>query len=147
MEAIQILTEPLVIIAIAIGVFTFRVIYLARRLKSASRDPTFADLRALEDAKKALDKHKESLDEAKGALQANLGGARDTLRHYKAPYKASVDVRRKGIEKSMDDLDRFDEPLERAKAEQKGAFRGGFASAQRLYKEALPRKTHRAPKD
>lgn len=141
------LTNPLVIIVIAIGVFVGRVVYVAKRLKAAARDVTFADLRALEEAKKALDSHKESLDAAKQTLAGNIGSARDTLRHYKRPYNRSVEGRRKAIEARMNELGKFDEPLTKARAEQKDAVHKGIRDAKKLYKEALPRKTHRAPKD
>ncbi len=139
--------NPFVIILIAVGVFTGRVFYLAKRLKAASKDVTFADLRALEEAKKALDAHKQSLDMAKRTLSGNIGASRDTLRHYKRPYTNSVEGRRREIETSMKELDKFDEPLTRARAEQKEALHKGIRDAKKLYKGALPHKTHRAPKD
>lgn len=148
MDAIlDFLTQPLTIVVIAIAVFTGRVMYLAKRLKSAARNPTLVDLRALEEAKKALDAHRQSLDVARETLSGNLGGARDTLRTYKRPFARSVESRRKGIARAMDDLGRFGEPLTEAKAEQKAAFRQGIKEAKALYKKALPRKVHRAPKD
>src|SRR4030067_379549 len=106
MDVIQVLTEPLVIIAIAIGVFTLRVIYLAKRLKTASKDLTFADLRALDEAKKGLNAHKDSLEVAREPPQETRGGARDPLRHYDAPFTKTVEDRRKGIESVMDDLEK-----------------------------------------
>jgi len=148
MDAIlEFLTQPLTVVVIAIAVFVGRVMYLAKRLKSAARNPTLVDLRALEEAKKALDAHRESLDVAKETLSGNLGGARDTLRTYKKPFARSVESRRSEIARAMDDLGRFDEPLTDAKAQQKAAFRQGFKDAKALYKKALPRKVHRAPKD
>ncbi|OGS62775.1 MAG: hypothetical protein A3K59_01495 [Euryarchaeota archaeon RBG_19FT_COMBO_69_17] len=140
MDVIQVLTEPLVIIAIAIGVFTLRVIYLAKRLKTASKDLTFADLRALDEAKKGLNAHKDSLEVARETLQENLGGARDTLRHYDAPFTKTVEDRRKGIESVMDDL-------EKSRSGYKDEYRRGIKEARKIVRDAFPRKTHRAPKD
>jgi len=143
----NLLADPLFVVLLAIGIFAGRVVYLAKKLKAAARSPMFADLRALEEAKRSLDRHKESLEEARETLSENLGGARDTLRHYKRSYDASVTTRKKGIESSMKDLDRFDEPLRKAKASQKEALVSGFKDAKKLYKTALPRKTHRSHKD
>lgn len=141
------LTQPLVIILIAIGVFTGRVFYLAKRLRSASRKPTLADLRALEEAQKALDAHHESLNVARETLRQNLGSARDTLRHYKGPLNTSVEGRRKGIEDAMKNLDEFKDPLDKARAGKDAAFKSGLKDAKKLVRDALPRKTHRSPKD
>jgi len=146
MDALALLTDPLVIVLLAIGVFAGRVFYLARKLKSAARDLTFADLRALEEAKRALNAHKESLGAAKRTLAGNLGSSRDTLRHYKRPYLSSVEGRRKNIEVAMRELDMYDKPLAEAREQQKEAFRRGIKDARKAVREALPRKTHRAPK-
>lgn len=137
------LTQPLVILIIAIGVFVGRVLFLAKRLKSASRSATLADMRALDEAKQSLDKHRESLEQAKGTLTANLGGARDTLRTYKRPLNVAIEGRRKDIEATM-------KSLEAGKDAQKKEFdkvrsQTAFSDAKRLYKTALPRKTHRQP--
>lgn len=141
------LTQPLVIILLAVVVFTGRVMYLAKRLRSASRHPTLADLRALEEAQKALDAHHESLEVARGALHNNLSGARDTLRHYKGPLNSSVEGRRKGIENAMKDLSEFKDPLDRARAGREAAYKGGLKDAKKIIRDSLPRKPRRAPKD
>lgn len=136
-------TNPLVILIIAVGVFTGRVYFLARRLKSAARHPSLADLRALDEARAALDKHRESLAEAKGTLAGNIGGARDTLRTYRKPLDRAVEGRRRDIEASMKalEVDREAQKREFDKVRNQTAFR----DAKRLYKDALPRKTHRSP--
>lgn len=141
------LTQPLVLALVAIGVFTGRVFYLAKRLRSASRTPTLADLRALEDAKKALDAHHESLEVARGTLHENLGGARDTLRHYKGALDRSVEGRHRQIEDAMKDLGDFKDPLDRARAGRDAAYKGGLKEAKKLVKDSLPRKPRRSPKD
>jgi len=135
---LQFVTQPLVIVLIAIGVFVGRVVYLAKRLKSASKHLTLADMRALDEAKRSLDKHRESLEEAKGTLTQNLGGARDTLRGYKRPLNKAVDGRRQELETSI-------KGLAPGKELEKIRKQSAFSDAKRLYKTALPRKTHRSP--
>lgn len=140
---LALVTNPLAILLIAIGVFTGRVFYLAKRLKSASRGVTLADMRALEEARRSLDKHRESLDEAKGTMASSIGGARDTLRTYRRPLNVAIQSRRKDIEDSM-------KSLAATKDSQKKEFdkvrkQTAFSDAKRLYKTALPRKTHRSP--
>ncbi len=135
---LQFITQPLVIVLIAVGVFVGRVLYLAKRLKSASKNFTLADMRALEEAKRSLDRHRESLEEAKGTLTKNLGGARDTLRGYRKPLDRAVDGRRQGLETSIKNLSPAKE-LEKIRAQ------SAIKDAKRLYKNALPRKTHRTP--
>ncbi len=148
------ITQPWMIALIAVVVFTLRVIYLAKRLRSVARHPTLADLRALEEAKKSLDAHHESLEVAKGTLQRNLGGARDTLRHYKEPLDSSVRGRKKGLQSAMNGLQDFDAPLEgardtlnQARDGSKAAHRSALASAKKTYKDTIPRHRHGAPKD
>ena len=135
---LQFVTQPLVIVLIAIGVFVGRVVYLAKRLKSASKHLTLADMRALDEAKRSLDKHRESLDAAKGTLTQNLGGARDTLRAYKRPLNKAVDGRRQQLETSI-------KGLAPGKELEKIRKQSAFSDAKKLYKTALPRKTHRSP--
>jgi len=135
---LQFVTQPLVIVLIAIGVFVGRVVYLAKRLRSASKHLTLADMRALDEAKRSLDKHRESLEEAKGTLTQNLGGARDTLRGYKRPLNKAVDGRRQELETSI-------KGLAPGKELEKIRKQSAFSDAKRLYKTALPRKTHRSP--
>ncbi len=135
---LQFVTQPLVIVLIAIGVFVGRVVYLAKRLKSASKHLSLADMRALDEAKRSLDKHRESLDEAKGTLTRNLGGARDTLRGYKRPLNKAVDSRRQQLETSI-------KGLAPGKELEKIRKQSAFSDAKKLYKTALPRKTHRSP--
>jgi len=142
MVDLELFADPLVVILIAIGVFVLRVVFLAKRLKAAAKDLTFADLRALEEAKRFLNAHKESLEDAKNTLQESLGGARDTLRNFDAPFTQTVEARRKGIKAAMDDL-------VKSRAGYKDEFRKGIKDAKKLYKQAMPRKTHRdsSPKD
>lgn len=141
------ITQPWVIVLIAVVVFTGRVVYLARRLKSVARHATLADLRALEEAKKSLDEHHRSLDNAKATLEGNLGGARDTLRTYKGSLTASVEGRKRGLESAMKDLGDYTTPIAKAREEAKTAAGRSLNEAKILYKTAMPRKTHRAPKD
>src|SRR3989304_5256018 len=131
MDVIQVLTEPLVIIAIAIGVFTLRGVYLAKRLKTASKDLTFPDLPAPAQAKKGLNAHKDSLGAARETLQENLGGARDPLRHYDAPFTKTVEDRRKGIESVMDDL-------EKSRSGDKHEYRRGIKEGRKIVRAAFP---------
>lgn len=135
------LTQPLMVLVIAIGVFTGRVIILARRLKSAGRAPLLADTRALEEAQKALDSHRASLQVARDTVKENLGGARDTLRDYKGTLNASIERRHHDIAASM-----------RTREEQKKEFdalrdQKAFRDAKQLIRSSAPRRTHRAPKD
>ncbi len=134
MDAIlSFVTQPFGVALIATLVFLGQVIYLARRLKSASRNLLLADTRALEEAQKALGSHRESLAAARGTITENLGGARDALRTYKSTLQTSIAERRREIEWSMRGYD--------ALREQKA-----YKDAKRLVHDALPRKTHRAPK-
>ncbi len=135
------LTQPLVILVVAIGVFTGRVVIVARRLKSGSRSPMLADTRALEEAQRALDSHRASLQIARDTVAENLGGARDTLREYKAPLNRSIESRKHDIAASM-----------RTREEQKKEFEAlrdqkAFKDAKKLVRSSLPHKTHRSPKD
>ncbi len=135
------LTQPVTVLVIAVAVFTGRVVYLARRLRSASHTPMLADTRALEEAQRALDSHRESLAMAKETVAQNLGGARDTLREYKEPLTSSIESRRRDIAVSM-----------RTREVQKAEFdalrdQKPFKDAKKLVRKSLPRKTHRSPKD
>lgn len=145
------ITQPPVLILIAILVFIGRVMYLARHLRSAARSPTFADLRALEEAKKSLDAHHESIEAARGTLRNSLGASRDTLRHYKGPYANSIETRRKGLGDAMSGLETFKAPLEKAQEDQKTAYKAGLKKAKAIYKQSIPRKPRQAregaPKD
>ena len=87
------------------------------RRRSARRNPNALDVLALEEAKKALDRHRESLDGARRARDGTIEWARDSLRTYKAPLADAVDDRRKGLESEMKAVDRFDAPLKAAKAQ------------------------------
>jgi hypothetical protein len=140
-------TQPLIVALIGIVVFTGRVILVARRLRSASRSPSLADLRALDEAKMALDTHRKSLDGARETLERNIGGARDTLRHYKGPLNTSVEGRRRGIEDAMKNLEDFKDPLDRARAGRDTAYKQGLKDAKKIVQDAMPRKIHRARKD
>ncbi len=134
-------TQPAVIVIIAIAVFTGRVLYMAKRLRSASRTPLLADTRALEEAQKALDSHHESLQIARDTVTQNLGGARNTLRDYKAPLTTSIESRKRDISASMNTREAQKKEFE-ALRDQKP-----FKDAQKLVRNSLPRKTHRSPKD
>lgn len=149
MVGLELLADPLVVILLAIGVFLVRVVFLAKRLKAASKHVTFADLRALEEAKRSLNAHKESLEAAKGTIQKNLGGARDTLRSYDAPFTKSIEDRREGIKAAMDGLVESRAGYKDEFRKGKDEFRKGIKDAKAFYKQAMPRKTHRgsSPKD
>lgn len=86
-----------------------------RRRKSAERNPLFADVRALQDAKRTLSAHRESIADAKRAREAGIESGRDSLRQYKRPLSTSVTGRRAELERAMKAVDRFDEPLRAAK--------------------------------
>lgn len=132
MDALTLLQDPLVVVGLAITIFVVRVMILAKRLKSAAANPTLADVRALAEAKKSLDKHKESLRDARGTMTGSLEGARDTLRHYR-------------------------KPLDRARSERREAISGplkheAFEEAKKLYRSARPKPkravaSREAPKD
>ena len=139
--SLALLTQPVVIALIAIGVFTGRVIILARHLKSASRSPTLADTRALEEAQKALDSHRASLQAARDTVTQNLGGARNTLREYKAPLNTSIETRRQVIASSLKTRERQKEAFDAIKDQK------AFRDAKKLIHEAVPRSSRHAPKD
>jgi seryl-tRNA synthetase len=135
------LTQPLVILIVAVGVFTGRVVIVARRLRSASRSPMLADTRALEEAQRALDSHRTSLQDARDTVTKNLGGARDTLRDYKAPLNTSIESRRRDIAASM-----------RTREDQRKEFEAlrdqkAFKDAKKLVRNSVPHKPRRSPKD
>jgi len=135
------ITQPAVIAVIAIAVFTGRVLYMAKRLRSASRTLLLADTRALEEAQKSLDSHRESLQIARDTVTQNLGGARDTLRDYKAPLETSIESRKRDISASMKTREMQKKEFD-ALRDQKP-----FKDAKKLVRNSLPRKTHRSPKD
>lgn len=128
------ITEPPMVLLIAIAVFVAQVVYLARRLKAASRNLQFADTTALDEAQKALTSHRDSLESAKGTITQNLGRARDELRNYKRPLEVSIEDRRLEIERSMKGYPEL--------REQKA-----FQDAKKLVHDVVPRSTRHAPKD
>lgn len=134
-------TQPVIILVIAIAVFVGRVIFLAKRLRSASRTPLLADTRALEEAQKALDSHHESLQIARDTVTQNLGGARDTLRDYREPLTTSIETRKRDISASMKIRDVQKKEFEELRGQKP------FRDAKKLVRSSLPHKTHRAPKD
>jgi len=109
-------TNPWLVVLLALLIFAGRVIILAKRLKAAARNPTLVDLRALDEAKKALDAHHHSLDEAKRTRDREIEGARDALRNYKRPLKKAVDGRRGELAAEMKALAHFDAALVAARA-------------------------------
>lgn len=64
------------IIPLAVGVFALRAVMLARRLKTAARDPTLADIRAHKDARQNLRVHREELDAVLASPKAHLASAK-----------------------------------------------------------------------
>ncbi len=138
---LSILTQPWVVVLIAVGAFVGRVIYLARRLKSAARAPLLADTRALEEAQRALDAHRESLAEAKETLSGNLGGARDMLRQYRRPLNRSIETRRRDLESGMKSRETTKKEFD-AVREQKA-----FKEAKQLLRRGSGHKPHGSPKD
>ncbi|HEX9339856.1 MAG TPA: hypothetical protein VF992_01610 [Thermoplasmata archaeon] len=85
------------------------------RRRPTRRDPNAPAVRALAEAKKALDRHRESLDAARRARDGSIERARDSLRGYKASLANAVDGRRKGLEIEMKSVERFDAPLRAAR--------------------------------
>lgn len=124
---LQLLADPLPVVALAILIFVVRVMLLAKRLRWAASHPTAADRKALREARKALDAHKESLDEAKGTLSGNLEGAWASLRHYRKPLHRA----------------RSDKTTALGKAMQQTALE----DAKKLYRSNRPRKRRRARDD
>jgi len=102
--------DPLVVIALALALFVVRVFYMARRLKAAAKNPSLTDLRALEDAKRSLEAHKESLAAARRTLSGNIEGSRDTLRHYRSPLDRARSARHEAIGEALGQT-----PFEQAK--------------------------------
>jgi hypothetical protein len=135
------ITQPWVVILIGVFVFVGRVIYLAKRLKSAARAPLLADTRAQEEAQRALDAHHESLAQAKETLSGNLGGARDTLRHYKRPLDRSIEARRRELEIGLKTREEGKKEFD-ALRDQKA-----FKDAKKLVRGGSTHRPHRAPKD
>jgi hypothetical protein len=123
MELLDLLRDPVGVVALALAIFVVRVMFLAARLRSAARHPTLADLRALEDAKKALDMHRASLGGAKSTLSESLEAARDILRRYRTPITTARTMKRESIERSMADLRQYKHAYERAVEEEREAIR------------------------
>lgn len=86
-----------------------------KRRGSPLRDPNRPDVRALDDARKSLERHHESFDDAKQTLEGEIEEARDTLRGYKNPLSNAVEDRRGGLEREMKSVRHFDAPLKAAK--------------------------------
>jgi ABC-type transporter Mla subunit MlaD len=135
------LTQPWVVILVAIGVFVGRVVYMARRLKSAARAPLLADTRALEEAQRALEAHRESLAQARETLSGNLGDARDTLREYREPLDRSIQSRRRDLESGMKSREASKKEFE-ALREQKA-----FKDAKQILRRGSAHKPHGSPKN
>ncbi len=135
------LTQPWMVILLAVAIFVLRVIYLAKRLKSAARAPLLADTRALEEAQRALDAHHDSLNQAKETLAGNLGGARDTLRRYRQPLDRSIETRRHDLETGMKTREASKKEFDSLR-EQKA-----FQEARQMLRRTSAHKPHRAPKD
>ncbi len=135
------LTQPWMVILIAIGVFVGRVVYLARRLKSAARAPLLADTRALEEAQRALDAHHDSLNQAKETLSGNLGNARDTLRTYRRPLDRSIETRRRDLESGMKTREASKKAFDSIRQQK------AFQDAKEILRHGSAHKPHRAPKD
>jgi len=135
------LTQPWMVILIAVAVFVGRVVYLAKRLKSASHAPLLADTRALEEAQRALNAHHDSLAQATETLSGNLGDARDTLRHYKHPLDQSIETRRRELESGMKSRERNRKEFEALRSQK------AFKDAKTLLRGGSTHKPHRAPKD
>ncbi|MGQ0798320.1 MAG: hypothetical protein ACT4OI_10740 [Methanobacteriota archaeon] len=138
MELIGLLRDPVSVVALALAIFAARVMFLAMRLKSAAKHPTLADFRALEDAKKSLDAHRESLGAAKHALSANLEAARDTLRYYRVPLTSARTMRHEALEKSMASLKQYKRAYEEALEKERDAIRS--AKEQRAFEDT--KRTH-----
>ena len=152
MELFTLLRDPLSVVAVALAIFVARVIFLAMRLKSAAKHPTLADLRALEDAKKFLDVHKESLGAAKQTLSSNLEAARDTLRYYRVPLMKARTMTREALEKSMADLKQYKRAYEEALKEGRDAIRSAkeqraFQDTKRTSGRNRPRRLRSAPEE
>ncbi len=135
------LTQPWVIVLVAVGVFVGRVVYLARRLKSAARAPLLADTRALEEAQRALDAHRESLEQAKDTLSGNLGGARDTLRQYRRPLDRSIESRRQELESGMKTREASKKEFDIVREQR------AFQDAKQMLRRGSAHKPHGSPKD
>ena len=140
-QIVAFVTQPLMILLIAVFVFVGRVVYLAKRLKSASRRPLLADTRALEEATKALGSHRESLDAARATVAQNLGGARDTLRDYKRPLESSIETRREGLRISMENREAQKKDFEALRSQK------AYKDAKKLVRNSVPRTNRRSPKD
>lgn len=64
------------VIPAAVGLFLVRTLFIARRLKTAAANPTLADVRALRDAKRGLNAHREQLEEAVASTKGHLEAAK-----------------------------------------------------------------------
>lgn len=82
-------TQPLIVLFVALALLIGRTILHARRLKTAVKDPDLAQLMSLGEGKDALSLHRDSLNSAKGEPAANLAEARKTMRNYSQDFKRS----------------------------------------------------------
>jgi len=77
------------VIPAAVGIFLVRTLFIARRLKTAAANPTFADVRALREAKRSLNVHREQLDQAVASTKGHLEAAKRLAHPNARPERPS----------------------------------------------------------
>ncbi len=92
---IAFLTQPVVLVAIALILLAVRIVFHAKQLKSAAKEPALLKLMGAEQPKVDLDVHRESQTAAKQAPAENLKSARRIVKNYAAVFKRSR--HRKGV--------------------------------------------------
>ncbi len=77
------------VIPAAVGIFVLRTVLIARKLKLAAQNPSKADIRALREAKRFLQIHRERLEDARVAPKQHLAEAKGLSRlsvpRFRAP--------------------------------------------------------------
>ncbi len=83
---VTLLTQPIVILLVALALLAARIIFHARRLRSVASDPELAKLLSQGKDENLLNLHRTSLNEAKGIPAESLTSGRRLLRSYKRVF-------------------------------------------------------------
>ncbi len=131
------LTQPLPLALFAIGLFSLRVIMIARHLKSSGVRPTLADRRARQASKAALEAPKEALASARREGRLAIEDARQMLHASHAPGKRWQAALPSDREKTTRSLEAARGLSRTALAEAR--TQDAFVAARRLLEDSRPR--------
>ncbi len=88
-DLLAIVTQPLVVLSVAVALFIGRTVLHAKRLKTAAKDPDLAKIMMAGQSSALLKSHEESLNQAKTATTENLAQAQRVLHNYDHYFKRS----------------------------------------------------------